>query len=211
MHLVPAHEFLPIHIVKRILRHTLKGLEASHHHGIVHTGGHLQLVFCLDNHKYYSFQSDLKPDNIRVPFDDKFTAEILDEWVRAHPPRIYPPTKKLAGRTFKLADFSNAQLCDDHTTDHITPLGLRPPEIMLGGPWDETVDIWTFGCIVFTLLTRLSLLYTGVEPRFRYLYPAGTDFSDPDVQHIHVLFQTAYFTQQIFPPALLEIYPHSAR
>ncbi|KAG7442169.1 uncharacterized protein BT62DRAFT_1010694 [Guyanagaster necrorhizus] len=53
--------------------------------------------------------------------------------------------------------------------NHITPLGLRPPEIMLGGSLDETVDIWTFGCIM------------------------------------------TYFTEQNFTPALLEIYPHSAR
>ncbi|KAH7904191.1 kinase-like domain-containing protein [Hygrophoropsis aurantiaca] len=35
------------------------------------------------------------------------------------------------------------------TTDDITPLGLRPPEIVLGGEWNESVDIWTYGCIEF--------------------------------------------------------------
>jgi serine/threonine-protein kinase SRPK3 len=41
-----------------------------------------------------------------------------------------------------------AQFVSDQTTDNITPLGLRPPEIVLGGEWDESVDIWTFGCMV---------------------------------------------------------------
>ena len=42
----------------------------------------------------------------------------------------------------------SAQFISDQTTDDITPLGLRPPEVMLGGKWDESVDIWTFGCLV---------------------------------------------------------------
>jgi serine/threonine-protein kinase SRPK3 len=41
-----------------------------------------------------------------------------------------------------------AQFLDDQTTDDITPLGLRPPEIILGAEWDHSVDIWTFGCLV---------------------------------------------------------------
>lgn len=78
-----------------------------------------------------------------------------------------PPTlDELASCNFKLADFSNgrssnsllghlrgsyhvsAQFVSDQTTDDITPLGLRPPEVVLGGEWNESVDIWTFGCMV---------------------------------------------------------------
>ena len=36
-----------------------------------------------------------------------------------------------------------------HTVNDITANALRPPEIILRGPWDEKVDIWTFGCLVF--------------------------------------------------------------
>ena len=28
------------------------------------------------------------------------------------------------------------------------PLGMRPPEIILGKKWDEKIDVWTFGCLV---------------------------------------------------------------
>ena len=41
-----------------------------------------------------------------------------------------------------------AQIVSDQTTDDITPLGLRAPEVVLGGEWNESVDIWTFGCMV---------------------------------------------------------------
>lgn len=48
---------------------------------------------------------------------------------------------------FSLSRRPIVQEIDDQTTDHITPLTLRAPEVILGGPWDEKVDIWTFGCL----------------------------------------------------------------
>ena len=41
-----------------------------------------------------------------------------------------------------------AQFVSNKTTNNITPLGLRAPEVVLGGEWNESVDIWTFGCMV---------------------------------------------------------------
>ncbi len=43
---------------------------------------------------------------------------------------------------------------DDRTTDHITPCALRAPETILLGPWNQRVDIWTFGCLVRSYLFR---------------------------------------------------------
>jgi hypothetical protein len=40
-----------------------------------------------------------------------------------------------------------AQPSTSHTYDEITAHPLRAPEIILRGPWDEKVDIWTFGCL----------------------------------------------------------------
>ena len=77
-----------------------------------------------------------------------------------------PLLDALSSCNFKLADFSSgtfdelwdisllllilhsAQFVSDQTTDDITPLGLRAPEVVLGGEWNESVDIWTFGCMV---------------------------------------------------------------
>ena len=42
----------------------------------------------------------------------------------------------------------SAQFVSNKTTNNITPLGLRAPEVVLGGEWNESVDIWTFGCMV---------------------------------------------------------------
>jgi serine/threonine-protein kinase SRPK3 len=76
-------------------------------------------------------------------------------------------------RTFVVADFGSgpffqvalrsdltarsfvAQPVNEIKTDSITALGLRPPEIYLGGLWNEKVDIWTFGCLVIRLILGL--------------------------------------------------------
>ncbi|KXN87249.1 Serine/threonine-protein kinase SRPK [Leucoagaricus sp. SymC.cos] len=158
-------KFHPIPIVKRILRHILHGVAALHKCGVAHT--------------------DIKPDNIMVSLAPSWSDETVAAWVCDHPPRVYSPfqslykvmteaivseefpppsVEELEACDFKVADLSNAQELDDQTTDHITPLTLRAPEVILGGPWDEKVDIWTFGCLVFTMLTKAHLFPDGVRP-----------------------------------------------
>jgi len=39
----------------------------------------------------------------------------------------------------------------------ITPLSLRAPELVLNGNINRTVDIWSFDCLVFELMTGTPL------------------------------------------------------
>lgn len=39
----------------------------------------------------------------------------------------------------------------------LTPSGLRPPELVLTGAVDKSLDIWSFGCLVFELVTGRPL------------------------------------------------------
>lgn len=45
----------------------------------------------------------------------------------------------------------------DPPTKPVTPLGLRAPELVLTGKVDKTLDIWSFGCLVFELVTGMPL------------------------------------------------------
>ncbi len=104
-----------------------------------------------------------------IALSPRFDYETLSNWVANHPPQLHPPTKSLHKTItrayvseplpvpepdelircdFRLVDLSHAQIVDEQTTDDITPLTLRPPEVMLAGPWSEKVDIWTLGCLV---------------------------------------------------------------
>lgn len=100
----------------------------------------------------------------------------LNKMVSAFVSQSFPPPTldALQSCSFKLADYSNgmlykplrsrnvyphsAQFVSDQTTDDITPLGLRPPEVVLGGAWNEFVDIWTFGCVVSFFRTNPAML-----------------------------------------------------
>ncbi|KAE9382869.1 kinase-like protein [Gymnopus androsaceus JB14] len=202
-----AHHALPT--VKRIMRHMLRGLVALHRCGFAHT--------------------DLKPDNAMLSITPSLSSNVIDDWVLAHPPRVYPPSQSLykivtnafvserlpipsiADLTlcdYKLADFSHAQQIDEQTTDHITPLTLRAPEVILGGPWDEEVDIWTFGCLVFTLLTRLPLFASEIRQNsLKHLRP-GVDLTSECVQ---IFWQITAFTSQRYHPLVLNVYPNSSQ
>ncbi|OBZ75217.1 hypothetical protein A0H81_04520 [Grifola frondosa] len=80
--------------------------------------------------------------------DDAYVAaEILTGYV-SHVDREHELRELEILQQHSLSDFSDVQFVSDQTTDDITPLGLRPPEVILGGgKWDESLDIWTFGCI----------------------------------------------------------------
>lgn len=85
-------------------------------------------------------------------------------------------------RTFVVADFGHAQLIDNHTENKISPPPLRPPEIIIGGPWDAKVDIWTFGCLIFELITGRSLFKYEPDPKL--------NLDEPN----HILYQMLCYT-----------------
>ncbi|KIM38887.1 hypothetical protein M413DRAFT_75515, partial [Hebeloma cylindrosporum] len=91
----------------------------------------------------------------------------------------------------------SAQFVSDKTTDYITPLGLRAPEVVLSGEWNESVDIWTFGCMVFTLLTDRALFLPMPLPEH--------DAPEIDV----LLYQMICFCGEFFNEELLQRCPGS--
>ncbi|KAG5643350.1 hypothetical protein DXG03_001073 [Asterophora parasitica] len=107
------------------------------------------------------------------------TAEI-EKWLQDNPPRRNPPemskyemiqsavsqplpmisVEDALTTNFVLADFGAARSPDDSTAGYnhvVTSPDIRPPEIFLGGAWDEKVDIWTFGCLVYEIIAARPL------------------------------------------------------
>ncbi|KAF5389801.1 hypothetical protein D9757_003721 [Collybiopsis confluens] len=127
-----ARNGFPLSLAKRILYHTLKGVQTMHQLGITHT--------------------DLKHDNIL--FDKGHTSEA--DFGSGNPLPV-PSIDEALDRTFVIADFGNAQFVGRTKFDEITAEALRAPETLLRGPWDEKVDIWTFGCLAFEFLCGQQL------------------------------------------------------
>lgn len=53
----------------------------------------------------------------------------------------------------KICDMGNACYIDQHYSDIIQTREYRSPEVILGGNYDETADIWSLACMVFELVT----------------------------------------------------------
>lgn len=74
-------------------------------------------------------------------------------------PLPFPSLDDALSRSFMVGDFSSAQFVKEPITDVITSDHFRAPETILNGVWNETVDIWAFGCLVFELITGSSLYH----------------------------------------------------
>ncbi|PPQ71738.1 LOW QUALITY PROTEIN: hypothetical protein CVT25_004791, partial [Psilocybe cyanescens] len=201
--------FIPVLTVKRILKHLLLGIARLHECGIAHTGIH----------------------QTRQHHGGHWTNDAIDNWVMQNPPRTYAPERslnkmvsvfvsqsfpppsldELSSCNFKLADFSNAQFVSDQTTDDITPLGLRPPEVVLGGEWNESVDIWTFGCLLLLLMvnrdTYMSKIFTLLtnRPLFKPMVSEIDNASEIDV----LILQMILFCGEFFHEDFLKRCPRS--
>jgi serine/threonine-protein kinase SRPK3 len=53
----------------------------------------------------------------------------------------------------KIADLGNACWIHKHFTNDIQTRQYRSPEVILGGQWGCSADIWSTGCLIFELLT----------------------------------------------------------
>ena len=53
----------------------------------------------------------------------------------------------------KLCDMGNACYIDNHYSDIIQTREYRSPEVILGGDYDQSADIWSLGCMIFELVT----------------------------------------------------------
>ncbi|EPE02435.1 serine protein [Ophiostoma piceae UAMH 11346] len=154
----------PPRMAKSILKQTLQALAFLHENGIAH--GDFQpgnMLFSLGN-------IDATPANDLRQEEDEQGESISpavqrldgkqDKWA----PRYLCVAQPLAAYTkyeesfkIKLSDMGGAYFLADPPAAPVTPRGLRAPELILTGAVNKTLDIWSFGCLVFELLTGRPL------------------------------------------------------
>lgn len=84
---------------------------------------------------------------------DHASTHLPSSLLKPQPPRI----------RIKIADLGNATPRSSHFTPDIQTRPYRAPEVILGyKDWDESVDVWSVGCMVFELLTS-DLLFAAEE------------------------------------------------
>ncbi|OAR00504.1 hypothetical protein LLEC1_03037 [Akanthomyces lecanii] len=94
-----------------------------------------------------------------------------------NPQPLAPFTPYENGFKIKLSDMGGAAyFLSDKPSKIITPLGLRAPELIFAGEKGASLDVWSFGCLVFELITG--------QPLFCVL---GSEWEDDD----HIMRLTA--------------------
>lgn len=85
---------------------------------------------------------------------------------------VSPSPQVSASRNkFKLIDFGAATLEYDYRNSYVQSRWYRAPEVMLGLPWDEKVDVWSLGCVLVELVVGRPIFY---GPAVEYVLAAQT-------------------------------------
>ena len=173
----------PKRMANLILKHTLLGLAFLHRNNIVH--GDLQpgnLLFSIPDINSLS-EEELKQDQsqgdqLTTPEllerldgkEDKwaprylFLGQSLHEYVSTGPEMLVKISDFGAGRhpPLPLPWIERAEYCvafwsNKPPQSTITPVALRAPELIFGEKFDSSVDIWSFGCLIYEFLTGTPL------------------------------------------------------
>ncbi|KAF9495901.1 kinase-like protein [Pleurotus eryngii] len=194
---------LPLPLVKRILLHFLRGIAFAHERKIVHTS--------------------LKFDN--VLFTTPATTEDIKKWVEEDPPRRgqvavsqpmkLPSDEEALCATYVLSDFGHGELfahvyiliwlsqssafpASPRANCTISPVLLRAPEVVLGGEWDTSADMWSFGCLAYELIAGDFL--------FEYRAPKVFGLTETE----NLLYQMMIYACEPFRAAQLNICPRAS-
>lgn len=91
-----------------------------------------QLLIALEYiHGLWLIHSDLKPENILV--------------------------QSYSRCLVKLIDFGSSCFVDDHLSSYVQSRSYRAPEVLLGLPYGQKIDIWSLGCVLAELWTGYVL------------------------------------------------------
>ncbi|KAJ5876804.1 hypothetical protein N7455_000269 [Penicillium solitum] len=153
----------PLWMAKSILKQSLQGLAFLYRNGIAH--GDFQpgnILFTLNNvdstpENLLRQEEDVEADSISPPvqrLDGK-----QDKWAPRYLCATQPllPFTSTEGFKIKLSDMGGAYFFTDPPKKPVTSRGLRAPELILTGAVNDTLDVWSFGCILFELITGQPL------------------------------------------------------
>ncbi|KAI0476934.1 serine protein kinase [Xylaria cf. heliscus] len=195
----------PTQMAKSILKQSLKSLAFLHENGIAH--GDLQpgnMLFALDDIKSWPEevlqQDDSKQSELVQRLDGK-----EDLWAPQYL-CVGQPLSSLVNHTgdfkIKLSDMGGAYFFTDPPAKPVTPAGLRAPELILTGAINNTLDVWSFGCLIFELITGQPLFCvpwygSEVQEDDHHLLSLTTSLGPlPDELYKYWKTSSFYFTPQ---------------
>ena len=73
----------------------------------------------------------------------------------------------------KVIDLGSSCYVSDQLSSYVQSRSYRAPEVILGLPYDQRVDIWSLGAILAELLSGAVLFQVCVPPPRVFLWPPG--------------------------------------
>lgn len=168
---------VPYYSMRRFTIEIALALDYAHDQGVIHTGQHISPFRCGSN-KLNAI--DIQPSNIFVQIRDRtLLKRYLEEEKPSHQDREVPyvyvpiPSRSLRryyfhmsdsidGFSVVLGDWGVASWKDGHLSEHIQPLALQAPEVLIKAAWDETTDWWNFGCVVLEVFHAIRLFSVAI-------------------------------------------------
>ena len=129
--------------------------------------GHICISFELLSHSLFYFVRSLNPNGLDMQLIKRISSQILISLRHIHNQGIIHRDLKLENillkqpnkTLIKIVDFGSSCLFPSPFYSYVQSRYYRAPEVILGLGHTSKIDIWSFGCIVFELLTG------------RYLFP----------------------------------------
>lgn len=159
-------EALPPVLVKAVVRHVLYILDYLHTEAkLIHTDineSNILLTLAPDD-RVHLLQA-VEDQEMRAPIPRKVDGERVVYRSR----RVLPDAEEqeaLSPGPPLLADFGEARAMGDYDAlDIVSPAPYRAPEILFRSPWDQTVDIWCLGMMMFDMMGGTSLMNADDGP-----------------------------------------------
>ncbi|KXN81871.1 Serine/threonine-protein kinase spk-1 [Leucoagaricus sp. SymC.cos] len=160
-------------------------------------------------------EKDIKPDNILIGRSNIDEVIKTDESLAAHaalepngalpkstddailssPLNVFTSAElgdlsQISNFDVRLTDYSTAAFVDGYHADEIQPSALRAPEVILGGGWGTSADIWNLGCLIFEFLTGRWLFnprsgQTWTAEQYHLAHMPGVVGEDFDLSYFH--------------------------
>lgn len=155
------NKVLPEEFLKPVLIHILLALDFLHTEAKIVHAGMIFLSFLMQR-SLVDLVTDLQENNVMLSVEDESILVDFEDAERSSPsPRKVVGDRvtylsrdlgiaKVHGRPI-LSDFGEARVISNlgkHWED-VQPLVYRAPEVVLRMPWDEKIDIWNLGVLVW--------------------------------------------------------------
>ncbi|KAL5634722.1 hypothetical protein ACGC1H_002682 [Rhizoctonia solani] len=157
---------LPLGLIKTVIRQALLGLDYLHTCcGIVHTDVKFDnlLLRLVDIPLAIAREITVSPSRTHIGFVELNPSPYIVDSQPINIP-LYSVLSHLDSCQAEVVvtDLGHAQWSHRHSGDEIQPTALRAPEVILGHPWDQAVDVWSIGCLVIELIAGTPLF--AIDP-----------------------------------------------